>query len=111
MLRRALITSLLGVCSVTTLFAQNWPQWRGPTRDGVSQETGLPTKWSATSGVAWKLPLPGYSGSTPIIWNDLVFLNVASSSSSGSLELWAVDRTTHQPRWKRPIAGGNHIER
>ena len=109
--RRTLVTSLLVLSSVASLFAQNWPQWRGPTRDGVSQETGLPTTWSATSGVAWKLALPGYSGSTPIIWNDLVFLNVATASASGSLELWAVDRTSHQPRWKRPIAGGNHIER
>src|SRR6185436_14503554 len=55
--------------------------------------------------------LPAYSGSTPIIWGDLVFLNVATASATGQLELWAVDRNKKEPVWKRPIAGGNHIER
>ena len=60
-----------------TLFADNWPNWRGPTLNGVSTETGLPTTWSATENIAWKLPLPAYSGSTPIIWGDTVFLNLS----------------------------------
>jgi outer membrane protein assembly factor BamB len=95
----------------TTLLADNWPHWRGPTHDGVSKETGLPIKWSATEGVAWKLPLPAYSGSTPIIWGDTIFLNMATANGTGDLELWAVDRSKQQVSWKRPIAGGNHIER
>ena len=33
-------------------FAENWPQWRGPSLDGVSKETGLPTKWSTTENVS-----------------------------------------------------------
>lgn len=95
----------------TALVADNWPHWRGPTHDGVSKETNLPVKWSATEGVAWKLPLPAYSGSTPIIWGDLIFLNVATATGSGELELWAIDRNKQAVAWKRPIAGGNHIER
>ena len=95
----------------TTLLADNWPHWRGPTHDGVSKETGLPIKWSATEGVAWKLPLPAYSGSTPIIWGDTIFLNMATANGTGDLELWAVDRNKQEVSWKRPIAGGNHIER
>ncbi len=95
----------------TTLLANNWPHWRGPTHDGVSKETGLPIKWSATENVAWKLELPAYSGSTPIIWGDTIFLNMATASNTGDLELWAVDRTKQAMSWKRPIAAGNHIER
>ena len=95
----------------TTLLADNWPHWRGPTHDGVSKETGLPIKWSATEGVAWKMPLPAYSGSTPIIWGDTIFLNMATANGTGELELWAVDRNKQEVSWKRPIAGGNHIER
>jgi outer membrane protein assembly factor BamB len=64
-----------------------------------------------TENVSWRLPLPAYSGSTPIIWGNMIFLNVATSSASGDLELWAVDRETQSVAWKRPIAGGNHIER
>ena len=105
--------AVLSVCLVggATLFADNWPNWRGPTLNGVSPETGLPTTWSATDNVAWKLPLPAYSGSTPIIWGERIFLSVATDSRSGDLELWAVDRSKPTVAWKRPIAGGNHIER
>ena len=105
--------AVLCVCLVATVtvFADNWPTWRGPTLNGVSTETGLPTTWSATNNVAWKLPLPAYSGSTPIIWGERIFLSVATDSRSGSLELWAVDRSKPAIAWKKPIAGGNHIER
>ena len=89
----------------------NWPQWRGPSLNGVSTETGLPVKWSATEGIAWKLPMPSRTGATPIIWGDIIFLNVATAQSTGELELWAVDRNKKDVAWKRPIAGGNNQQR
>ena len=61
--------------------------------------------------VAWRLPLPAYSGSTPIIWGDMIFLNVATGANSGMLELWAVDRRKQSVAWKRPLADTNHMER
>ncbi len=64
-----------------------------------------------TNNVAWQLPLPAYSGSTPIIWGDTIFLNVATATSSGALELWAIDRRTQSVSWKRPLADSNHMER
>jgi outer membrane protein assembly factor BamB len=106
---------LTGTCVVmlasATLLADNWPNWRGPTGNGVSTETGLPSTWSATENVAWKLPLPAFSGSTPIIWGDRIFLNVATSARTGDLELWAIDRNKKDVVWKRPIAGGNNFQR
>lgn len=85
--------------------AGNWPQWRGPALNGVSDEKGLPEKWGTEENVAWKLALPGRSGATPIIWGDLVFLNVADGDD---LQLWAVDRVSGRLKWKRPLGGGNH---
>src|SRR5262245_13959472 len=105
------VTCALMAATTTIFAADNWPNWRGPTLNGVSAETGLPTTWSATQNVAWKLPLPAYSGSTPIIWGERIFLSVATDSRSGSLELWAIDRTKPTIPWKTPIGGGNHIER
>jgi outer membrane protein assembly factor BamB len=99
------------ILAAVPLAADNWPHWRGPAANGVSPEKGLPVAWSPTQNVAWKLPLPAYSGSTPIIWGDLIFLNVATAPGSGDLELWAVDRTTRAARWKRPLAGGNRTAR
>ncbi|MGH9159063.1 MAG: PQQ-binding-like beta-propeller repeat protein [Vicinamibacteraceae bacterium] len=102
-------TACLSAVASATLLAGNWPQWRGPSLDGVSTDTGLPTTWSATDNVAWKLPLPAFSGSTPIIWDDLVFLNVATERATGELQLWAVDRNRQDVVWKRPLSGGNRI--
>lgn len=64
-----------------------------------------------TENVTWKLPLPAYSGSTPIIWGETIFLNIATAHNTGALELWAIDRGTQNVLWKRPIAGENHMER
>ncbi|MGH9335338.1 MAG: PQQ-binding-like beta-propeller repeat protein, partial [Vicinamibacteria bacterium] len=86
----------------------NWPHWRGPTRDGISTETGLPVKWSTTENVRWKIPMPDRSGSTPILWEETIFLNVAEA---GDLHLWALDRKDGSLRWKAFLSGGDHRER
>jgi outer membrane protein assembly factor BamB len=104
--RSALTLVLLSLVGAS-LVAENWPHWRGPSMNGVSTESGLPTTWSATENVAWKLPLPAFSGSTPIIWNDTIFLNVATEADTGAVELWAVDRSKRAVAWKRPLAGAN----
>jgi outer membrane protein assembly factor BamB len=64
-----------------------------------------------TTNIAWKLSLPAYSGSTPIVWGDTIFLNVATAANTGALELWAVDRRSQSVAWKRPLADSNHMER
>jgi outer membrane protein assembly factor BamB len=108
---RGLGTGIVAVAAAATLSAENWPQWRGPAQNGVSAEKGLPLKWNEHENIAWKLPMPGRSGSTPIIWGENIFLNVGTADGSGDLELWALDRNSGRTLWKGHIAGGNHIER
>ena len=84
--------------------AQNWPQWRGPALNGVSTEKNLPLKWTTEENVVWKLEMPEWSGSTPIIWRNYVFLNVAEA---GNLYLWAVDKTKGTVLWKKILGGGD----
>ena len=94
-----------------TLSAENWPQWRGPMATGVAPgATNLPEKWSTATGenIAWKVPMPSRSGATPIIWQDMVFLNVATEGESGDVELWALDRKNGAVKWKGPVAAGNY---
>ena len=98
----------LVTCIAAPLHADNWPAWRGPSANGISRETNLPTRWSKTENITWKLDLPEWSGSTAIIWGEHIFLNVAQGTD---LHLWAVDRTKGQPIWKRHLSGGNHQER
>ena len=109
MMRLSLVVMLLGAGATASVSA-NWPAWRGPTRDGVSAETNLPLKWSPSENIAWKLPLPQWSGATPIIWGETIFLNVAEADGN-NLSLWAVERASGRPKWKRPLGGGNHRER
>lgn len=56
---------------------RHWAQWRGPANQGVSNETGLPTEWSATKNVKWKTPIDGRGHSSPIVWGDRIFLTTA----------------------------------
>ena len=61
--------------------AENWPQWRGPYLNGISHETNLPLRWGTEKNIQWKLPMPAWSGSTPIIWEERIFLNVADGTN------------------------------
>ena len=70
---RSLVFLVVSFTSLT-LHAENWPQWRGPTGDGVSRDTELPIAWSEGSGIAWKCKLPEWGCSTPAIWGDAIFL-------------------------------------
>ena len=92
-------------CASGIARAENWPAWRGPTGDGVSIETDLPVEWDTERNIAWKLAMPAWSGSTPIVWGDRIFLNVAVDDEN--IELWCLDRDTGQPLWQRHLSGGN----
>src|SRR5689334_13087910 len=104
---RVLLGAYLIGATSTVARAENWPQWRGPSLNGISSETNLPVKWSATDNIAWKLPLPSWSGSTPIVWGDRIFLNVAEK---GNLYLWCVDRVKGVALWKQFLGSGDHRE-
>lgn len=52
----------------------NWPHWRGPHHNGISDAKNLPMKWSQTENIVWKTPLPSWSAATPIIWGDRIFI-------------------------------------
>ncbi len=68
-----------------TASGENWPQWRGPTGDGLSQETNVPVRWSASENVLWKTPLAGLGTSTPIVWENRVFITsqIGAGPSAG----------------------------
>jgi outer membrane protein assembly factor BamB len=89
--------------------AADWPQWRGPELRGTSPEKGLPVKWSASEGLAWKLALPSGSGSTPIVSGDRIYVNVAEGDT---VSLWCLDRKTSAALWKKPLgASTGHAHR
>jgi len=78
----AAVAALFACSSPLLLANENWPQWRGPNGNGTSDSKNLPTTWDAESGknIVWRTELPAWSGSSPVIWGDYVF--VASPSKS-----------------------------
>ena len=55
----------------------NWPQWRGPASQGISEEKNLPTEWSSEKNVQWKTPISGRGHSSPIVWGNRIFLTTS----------------------------------
>src|SRR5262245_23258771 len=112
---KTILVFLVGFCAAAAApSAENWPQWRGPSANGLSGEKNLPVRWSQTENITWKLDLPAWSGSSPIVWGDRIFLNVADDlkqQQGVNLHLWCIDRNKGTVLWKRPLGGGNHQER
>ncbi len=104
MLNRILILALV-LLGAGYAGAEEWPQWRGPFFNGSTTEKDLPTQWSKTNGVAWATPLPGYSGATPVIFGDSVF--VSSPDQEKQLLLFCIDRKSGAVRWKQVVGAGN----
>jgi outer membrane protein assembly factor BamB len=74
---------------------ENWPQFRGPTGQGISDSKGLPTKWSETENIKWKAPIHGKAWSSPVIWGKQVWL---TSATEDGRDLFAIciDKETGQ---------------
>ncbi len=74
---------LIGLLAVTSLVAENWPGFRGSGARGLASNPKLPVSWNVETGenVAWKAPIPGLGLSSPVVWDNLVFLTTAVSSN------------------------------
>jgi outer membrane protein assembly factor BamB len=89
----------------STAFGQEperWSRFRGPNGQGISTVTGLPTQWSADENVAWKTSIPGEGWSSPVIWNDHIFL---TSTTDGGKEcrVIALDRKSGKILWNKLV--------
>lgn len=61
-----------------------WPQFRGPSGEGVSAATNVPIKWDANSNIAWKVPIPGQGWSSPVLSKGKLYLTNAVTAPGGS---------------------------
>ena len=97
------------VCSILLLPSlqvrgENWPQWRGSRSDGISLEKNIPTKWSKTENIAWRTPMPGQAGATPVIWGDRIY---ATSAEESDLVLLCLSASDGKILWKQKVGTGN----
>jgi outer membrane protein assembly factor BamB len=77
----------------TPVSAGDWPQFRGPTGQGFSDEQGLPLTWSEAKNVRWKVAIPGKGWSSPVIQGERIWLTTATDEGK-SLRAISVDRNT-----------------
>lgn len=79
-----------------------WPNWRGPSGQGVVEGSGYPDTWSDTENVLWKVPVPGTGHSSPIVWENQIFLTTASDDGT-RLTLLSFDRGNGKQLWETPV--------
>ena len=120
-LRTCLVIALV-CCATTSVRAENWPGFRGPTGMGISQETELPLTWNASEGtnILWKSPLPAttieakpdHNQSSPIVWQDRVFVTTAywpkdrDSKEQPDQRLTCYRLSNGEQLWDTPIPAG-----
>lgn len=82
--------------------AENWPAWRGPTGQGYSTDKNAPLEWSATKNVKWKIPLAWQGNSTPIVWNNRIFMTEANTGGTVR-SLLCFDRANGKKLWQKDV--------
>ena len=80
----AFVVLSITLAAETAVAGENWPQWRGPTGDGRSDSTNLPTEWSLEKNIVWKAELPSWSGGTPVIWGERIFVTSPTKAGQDS---------------------------
>src|SRR5262245_21392636 len=101
---RTLICCMVVVLGwVSEGWAENWPSWRGPRGDGISAEKGLPTTWSPTENIRWKVTLPVPGNSTPIVWGNPIFLTQSLNKKGTERAILSFDRVGGQLLWQKSI--------
>jgi outer membrane protein assembly factor BamB len=101
---RALAVWALVLGAACAARAENWPGWRGPRGDGTSAEKDLPTTWSATENVRWKVRLPGPGNSSPVVWGDRIFLTQSLDKKGASRAVLCFDRPDGKLLWQKSIS-------
>ncbi len=97
------ITALVALLlSAAALPAENWPGFRGPTRQGISAEKKLPLHWGSDSNIVWKTEIPGQGWSSPIVWGDRVFLTTVTDNNT-KCRVLCVDRTSGKVLWDKEV--------
>lgn len=104
-LNRILTVGSVVFSIIATAQAENWPGWRGPSRTGITVDSGVPTTWSATENVLWKSPIPGTGISNPVVWDERVFVTASEGRNQGELHVICLQRDTGKELWHQRLWG------
>ena len=102
MKRTLLLLALICLPSGALAQSTDWPQWRGADLDGHSADTKLPTTWSASQNVVWKVPIPGRGHSSPVVSGNRIFLTTCLEKEGRRVVL-CLDRADGRVLWERDV--------
>lgn len=88
----------------------NWPAWRGPLATGEAIKGNPPTSWSETENIKWKIPVPGKGLSSPVIWEDQIFITSAVSLDKKASTDAVETLKDAQPAWLKSSGSANVTE-
>jgi len=102
----------LAVCFLCVPWAgaADWPGWRGPAATGVSREQNLPTTWSTTENVQWKVALSGAGVSTPVVFGERIFLTTSNGRLNEQLHVHCFQRGDGRSLWHAEFFGSAQPE-
>ena len=88
-----------------SLPGEDWSQWRGPNRDGVSKETGLLKEWPKDGPkLLWTFDTAGLAYSSFSVVGDTLYTMGSENEANGNREfVLAIDITTGKERWRQQI--------
>jgi len=98
-LRVFFVAATILACSSFSLCAANWPAFRNDGH-GIAAESSAPTHWSKTEHIRWRTPLPERGNSSPIVWNNQVFITQAVGAER---TVMCFDRTTGKLLWQQGV--------
>lgn len=100
-----------GIADFPRLSAENdWPWWRGPQRNGIARSAPVPTTFSETQNLTWKVPVPGRGHASPTVVGTRIFLATADDKQQVH-SILGFDRRTGKQLWKTDVNQGGFPEK
>jgi outer membrane protein assembly factor BamB len=89
---RIALSLLLALAALgSALRADDWPQFRGPSGQGLAADAGVPLAWSESQNIVWKTPVPGRGWSSPVVAGGRVWLTTSVNDKGASLRAMAFE--------------------
>ena len=113
--KRILVASLtIFLCSIVSINSSaqdDWPVWRGPTKDGIAPgKQKPPTEWSIEQNVVWKAKVPGRGHASPTIVGNQIFLATADKGEQ-TQSVVCFDRKSGEQLWETEVNKGGLVSK
>ncbi|MBL8892004.1 MAG: PQQ-binding-like beta-propeller repeat protein, partial [Planctomycetaceae bacterium] len=100
---RTMLAALFGLAMTSACFGDDsWPGFRGDG-SGIAK-ANVPTQWSPTEGVAWQASIPGYGQSSPVVWNNKIYVTSSEGPFQEDCQVHAFDLQSGKKLWTSHIA-------